>query len=129
MTDINDLRRKARAAREIHVTVGEAQFTLLLPTQHEVEVEALRTRVHNAESHSAHSAVLTRRLLERAVVAWSGVTCEQLAPHGGSDAAELVPGAVELLLDNDLPTARVLLDRFMEAFNERHNQRSTAAKN
>lgn len=129
MQDIHDLRRKAIGAREVHVPVGAASFTLRLPTQHEVEVEALRTRGHYPESNSAQSAVLTRRLLERSIVAWSGVTCEQLAPGAGTEPAEWMPGAAELLLDQDLATAQVLLDAFLEAFNKRTKAREEAAKN
>jgi hypothetical protein len=129
MTDIADLRRKALAARELTVEVGQARFTLRLPTQHEVELESLRTRVHEPDSSAARNSLLTRRLLQRAVVGWSGVTTAQLAPDAGHEPADHAPELVELLLDHDLDTAQRLLDAFIEAFNRRREAREAAAKN
>lgn len=129
MTDINDLRRKAEAAREFTVTVGAATYTLRLPTRHETEVEVLRTRSADGHADPAGNARLTRRLLERAIVAWAGVTGEQLAPGGGTDVAELVPGAAALLLDNDAQAAEQLLEAFVTRAAERNQRQEAAEKN
>lgn len=126
MTDINDLRRKAQAAREFTVTVGAASYTLRLPTRHETEVEVLRSR---GDGDAALPAVLTRRLLEAAVVGWTGVTLEQLAPGGGPAPAELVPGAAALLLDNDPQAAAALLEAFVAKAQERNDRLEAAEKN
>jgi hypothetical protein len=129
MTDIADLQRKAQAAREFQVVVGACTFTLRLPTAHQKEVEAMRARGDGHTADPALAVLLVRRLVEQAVVAWSGVTAEQLAPGGGSDAAELVPGAVALLLDNQPDTARVLTDAMVQRENERNNHVDAARKN
>lgn len=126
MTDIADLKRKAEAAREFVVRVGAASYTLRLPTRHEIDVAVLRSR---GDADPALPAVLTRRLLEGAVVAWSGVTHQQLAPGAGSDTAELVPGAVALLLDNDPATAEALLEAFVTRSAERNARLEAAEKN
>lgn len=126
MTDIADLRRKAQAAREFSLVVGAATYTLRLPTRHEIEVEVLRSR---GDGDPALPAVLTRRLLEAAVVGWSGVTQEQLAPGAGPAPAELVPGAAALLLDNDGETAAALLEAFVAKAAERNARLEAAEKN
>lgn len=127
MTDINDLRRKAQAAREFVLPVGVRSFTLRLPTQHELKVEALRSTASGIDP--AQSTVLVRSLLEKAVIGWSGVTCEDLAPHGGPDLADLVPGAVALLLDSQPEIAAGLMDAFVDRMNERGTVKDEAAKN
>lgn len=129
MTDIAALQRKAQAARETAVVVGPATYTLRQPTKHEINLEVLRSRGADNKADPAQPAVLTRRLLEMALVGWSGVTQEQLAPGGGADAAELVPGAVALLLDNDLTTADRLLDAFIELSEKRSARLEAAEKN
>jgi hypothetical protein len=126
MTDINELRRKAQAAREFTVQAGACSYTLRLPTRHETEVEVLRSR---SDGDAALPAVLTRRLLEASLVGWSGVTHEQLAPGGGSDLAELVPGAAALLLDNDPQAAAALLEAFVAKAQERNDRLEAAEKN
>lgn len=127
MTDINDLRRKAQAAREFIAQFDELSFTLRLPTQHELKVEALRSTASGMDP--AQSTVLVRALLEKAVIGWSGVTCEHLAPHGGPELAELVPGAVALLLDSQPEVAAGLMDAFVDHMNERATRKDEAAKN
>jgi hypothetical protein len=126
MTDINDLRRKAQAAREFTLAIGALSFTLRLPTQHELKVEAL---LISAATAPARSTVLVRSLLEKAVVSWTGVTCEHLAPDGGPDPAELVDGAVALLLDHQPTVAAGLLDAFVDRMNDRATRKDEAAKN
>ena len=127
MTDINDLRRKAQAAREFVVIVGALTFGLRLPTQHGLKVEALRSTASGMDP--AQSTVLVRSLLEKAVISWSGVTCEDLAPHGGPEQAELVDGAVALLLDSQPEIAGDLMSAFVDRMNERATAKDEAAKN
>jgi hypothetical protein len=128
MTDLNDLRRKAQAAREFLVHEGGAVFTLRLPTAHETDIEALRARSEESAS-AAQGVLLMRRLLEKAVVAWQGVIGELLAPQGGSDAVELSPEAVGLLLDNRPDIAATLYAAFVERAAARTAAREQAAKN
>lgn len=124
MTDIADLTRKALAAREFTVPVGAASFTLRLPTEHEKRVASLRARGSTTEADPAFADVVIRALLEAAVVRWSGVTADMLAPGGGTEAVDVVPGAAALLLDNQPETAQALTLAFIErsAAREQHAQ-------
>lgn len=127
--DLADIRRKAEAARQFVVQVDGRSYTLRLPTQHEVEVEAVRSRIHDGDTDPAQLTVIRRRLLERGVVAWAGVTCEHLAPGGGTDAADVSPEAVALLLDADPALAAHLDSEFVGRLAERNAKRAEAAKN
>ena len=127
MTDINDLRRKAQAAREFTMSVGVRGFTLRIPTQHELKVEALRSTASGMDP--AQSTVLVRSLLEKSIVSWSGVVCEDLAPGGGPESAELLDGCVALLLDQQPEVASALMDAFVDRMNERAALQGAAAKN
>jgi hypothetical protein len=129
MTDINDLVRKANAAREFTVPVGSATYTLRLPTEHEKNMASLRARGPGAAADPAFPALLIRKLLEQSIVAWSGVTCEMLAPGGGAEVAELVPGAAALLLDADPATAQALQDAFVARTMERQRHVEEQQKN
>lgn len=127
--DIADIKRKAEAAREFDVAVGAAKFTLRLPTQHEVEIEVSRARLFDGMDDPALLVKVRRALVERAIVRWQGVTCEDLAPGGGSDAADLVPGAAALLLDSDEARAKTLTEAFIEQRAARQQKQDAAAKN
>lgn len=127
--DLADIKRKAEAARRFAVQVGGLSFTLQLPTMHEIEVEAVRARLHEGGADPAQLTVIRRRLLERGVVAWAGVTCEHLAPGGGADAADVGAEAVALLLDADPALASKLDAEFVGRMAERNAKRAEAAKN
>lgn len=127
--DLADIKRKAAAARQFTLTVDGRSFTLQLPTQHEIEVEAVRARLHDGDTDPAQLTVIRRRLLERGVVAWAGVTCEHLAPGGGTDAADVSPDAVALLLDAEPALASQLDGDFVARLAERNAKRAEAEKN
>ena len=127
--DLADIKRKAEAARQFVVQVEGRSFTLRLPTQHEIEVEAVRARLHDGGADPAQLTVMKRTLLERGVVQWSGVTCEQLAPGAGADDAELSREAVCLLLDAEPELAATLDAEFVARLAERNAKRAEAAKN
>jgi hypothetical protein len=127
--DLADLRRKQQAAREFTVTVGSASYVLRLPTAHEKEVHALRARGTGSAADPALPALLVRQLLEAAIVGWSGVTAEKLAPGGGTEPVDLVPGAAALLLDNDPDTAVALTQALVLRENERNHRVDAAEKN
>lgn len=127
--DLADIKRKAQAARQFVLEVDGRSYTLQLPTQHEIEVEAVRARLHDGDTDPAQLTVIRRRLLERGVVAWAGVTCEHLAPGGGTDAADASPEAVALLLDADPALAAQLDGAFVGRLADRNAQRAEAAKN
>ena len=127
--DLADIKRKAAAARQFTLTVDGRSFTLQLPTQHEIEVEAVRARLHDGDTDPAQLTVIRRRLLERGVVAWAGVTCEHLAPGGGTDEADVSPDAVALLLDAEPALASQLDGDFVARLAERNAKRAEAEKN
>ncbi len=127
--DFADIKRKAQAAREFSVQVGGLGFTLRLPTQHEVEVQAARVRLHEDDADPAMLLRLRRSLVEHAVVAWAGVTLEHLAPGGGSDAAEVSQQAVALFLDANEAAADALYGEFVARRAERLQRQGDAAKN
>jgi hypothetical protein len=128
MTDLNDLRRKANAAREFTVVAGGASFTLRLPTAHESDMQALRARSEE-QSAGAQGVLLVRRLLERAVVAWDGVVGDMLAPQGGADPVDLSVDAVGMLLDHRPDIASQLYSAFIEKSAARNAAQGEAAKN
>ena len=127
--DLADIKRKADAARQFVFESAGRSYTLRLPTQHEIEVEAIRARLHNGDTDPAQLTVIRRKLLERGVVAWAGVTAEDLAPGGGTDAAEVSPEAVALLLDADPVLAAALDAEFVGRLADRNAKRAEAAKN
>jgi hypothetical protein len=127
--DLADIKRRAQEAREFTVALDGIGYTLRLPTQYEVEIEAVRARLHNGEHDPAQLTVLRRRLLERAVVAWPGVTCERLAPGAGSAQADATPEAVALLLDAEPQLAQRLDAAFVDRMVARNARQDEAAKN
>jgi hypothetical protein len=88
--DLADLKRKADAAREYQVQVGALSFTCRLPTAHEVEMETARAWSVERDNLAVLLAV-RRALVERAVVAWSGVTEAMLGPGATDMPAEVSP--------------------------------------
>lgn len=134
MTDIADLTRKALAAREFTVPVGAASFTLRLPTEHEKRVASLRARGvvkvgERPNEDPAFNEVVLRALLEAAVVQWSGITADMLAPGGGTEAVDVVPGAAALLLDNQPETAQALTLAFIYRMADREQHAQELEKN
>lgn len=127
--DLADIKRRAVAAREAPFTARGFTFTLRLPTQYEIDVEAARARLHGGEIDPAHLTIIRRRLLERAVVAWSGVTWEHLAPGSGGAVADISQAAVALLLDSEPELAAELDAEFVSRLADRNTKRAEAAKN
>ena len=127
--DIADIKRKAQAAREATFADGALSFVVRLPTRHEVEVSAMRARLHDGEPDPAQLSVVRRRLLESAVVQWAGVTCEHLAPGAGDEPAELSAEAVAVLLDSNPELAEKLDAHFVGRMAARNSQQAEAEKN
>ena len=127
--DLADIKRKAEAARELVVEVAGRSFTLRLPTPHEIEVEAIRSRLHEGDTDPAQLSIMRRRLLERGLVSWAGVTCEHLAPGAGAEPAEAGREAFALLLDAEPELAAELDAQFVARLAERNAKRAEARKN
>ena len=128
--DLADLKRRAEAAREIAApAVRGMSATLRLPTDHEVQIEAARCRVHDGADDPAALVRVRRALLCRAVVAWSGVTAGHLVDGAGSDAVEASPAAAALLFDAQPDVADAWEVAYVEARVARIKARETAEKN
>lgn len=133
--DLDTLKRRATAAREFQVAVGPQdalrQFTLRVPTPHEVKVAASRAGVASVLEDQAAHVLLQRALLLLAVVGWSGVTVGDVLPQAeqSTDALELESGAVELVLDANPEWEKVLGNALYERMTQRRAQKDTAAKN
>lgn len=137
--DLHELASKARAARQTTITLGPSDaprtFTLLAPTDHQVQVAALRAGMSFASTPAQNSAadVISRRaMLCDAIIGWTGVTCADLAgalKHGGAEPFEWQGGASELLLDNRPEWADQLWLALASAITRLRTERDTAAKN
>ena len=127
--DFADIKRKALAAREFTAEVGVKSFTVRLPTPHELAVEVERARLRGGTLDPAQFIVVWRVLLERGVVGWSGVTCEDLAPGAGPEPADVSAEAVALLLDADADLQGKLYEQFVTRLVERNTKRAEAEKN
>ena len=127
--DLADIRRKALAAREFVVQEAGSSYTLRLPTAHDIEVEVIRSRLHDGEVDPAQLTVIRRRLLERALVAWSGVACERLAAGAGAEPADVSTEAAAFLLDAEPDLAQRLDAEFVERLAARRQTQGTAEKN
>lgn len=130
--DIHDLRRKVRAARECTCQIGSVTFTLRTPTEHQIEVESLRSGVAAAADDQmlACIAVLRRRLIELAVVGWEGAMVSHLLPGHEPDEPlgfdqELLP----MLLDAQPQWAYEIDSTLMERLEQRKKPLEETTKN
>ena len=127
--DLADIKRKALAGREFQAVIGALTFTLRLPTDNERDVELARVRLHEGVDDPAVMVRLMRALVERAVVAWVGVTCEHLAAGAGPEPVELSRETVGLFLDANPTEAKELRDMFVAERVARNDKQGIAAKN
>lgn len=130
--DIHDLRRKVLAARQFTHEVGGITFTLRMPTEHQVQVESLRSGVGGSshENLAAAMTVLRRRLLELALVDWSGAKVSHLVPgHEPDEPLEFDPDAVPMLLDAQPAVANELDNELVQRLADRNKPLEEAEKN
>ena len=112
--DLDDIKRLARAQRQIEHTVAlGVTLQLLVPTSHEVQLAAAASNVEGRERESME--MFGRLMTQRCIVGWSGVTARHLLADASEDSA--VPwhtDAVGLLLDAnpawEVQTRAVLMD-------------------
>lgn len=130
--DIHDLRRKVLAARQFTHEVGGVTFTLRMPTEHQVQVESLRSGLSGA-SHDGLAAAMTvlrRRLLELAVVDWAGAMVSHLVPgYEPDEPLAFDADAVPLLLDVQTDMAAALDAELVRRLAERNKPLEEAEKN
>lgn len=128
--DLQTLREKALAAREIAHTVGDITYRLRLPTPHEVLLAAHRTGVVGQPAGAAYM-VLMRSVLESAVIGWQGLCVRHVLPGDADGATPLAwePGAVALVLDSRPADAKSLADALSDQMAQRAAALEAAAKN
>lgn len=127
--DIADIRRQAQAGLQFNVTVGTMQFTLRLPTQHQVDIAVARNRLHEGADDPALLVRVRRALVEGAVVAWTGVTAGDLAAGLGAEPVDLSAEAVGLLMDAREDVADALNAEFLRQRAARIEKQGAAEKN
>jgi hypothetical protein len=127
--DLQDLKRLALAAREFSMAAGSVQFTLRIPTQHEVTIASRRSGIHALQDDAAAHVVLQRALLLLAVVGWSGLTVADVLPGQPPEPLEWSAGAIELVLDTHPEWEAKLASALIERMAARQGVKDTAAKN
>lgn len=129
--DKHDIKRKARAAREITVEVAPgAHVTMLMPTRQEVAVAAARAGVHQDGNETAGLVQMQRHLLIAAVVGWDkGVRLPHLLPDEADAPLAFDADLVELLLDAQPAWEDRLAERFREERAARLARLEAAEKN
>lgn len=128
--DLQTLRDKALAAREITHTLGDVTYRLRLPTPHEVLLAAHRTGVVGQPAGAAYM-VLMRAVLEAAVIGWQGLRVLHVLPDEEGAQAPLAwePGAVAVVLDSRPADARALGDFMSDSMAQRAAALEAATKN
>lgn len=128
--DLQTLRDKALAAREITHPLGEITYRLRLPTPHEVLLAAHRTGVVGQPAGAAY-LLLMRAVLEAAVIGWQGLRVLHVLPDDADGQAPLAwePGAVALVLDSRSADAKALADVLSDRMAQRAAALEAAAKN
>ena len=143
--DLAEIARRQQAAREFTHAVDGAQFTLRTLTAHErrcvlmslVALPAAGEAQPPRELGGEELEKLTRRITERSIVGWQGVTLAHLLPDLQADAAEAsgaepVPwsaAAVPLLLDQQPEWEKSLRAALAERSTPREEAIEADAKN
>ncbi len=133
--ELDDLKRRARAARQFQVVVqsgvdGIAVVTMQLcvPTRHEASVAYM----HSSDGARAITDVrFERALLLSSIVGWSGVQVRHVLPESpqAGDAIEYDSAAVALVLDAQPAWEDLLLPELLTRLTARNTALDTATKN
>jgi hypothetical protein len=129
--DLDTLKARTLAAREISHPIGELVYRLRLPTQHDVLLAARRSGATGAAADGTGLLILQRTLIEAALIGWQGLRVGHLLPDDPEAASPLAwePGAVALLLDARPGDAQALADALSEQMATRKQAREADAKN
>ena len=126
--ELADLKRRALASRETQHSIEGRSFTLRVPTRHEMTVAVQKSRAESTDE-PALFVIVRRQLLEKAVVAWTGVTLQDFFAEEGPEPQDFDPEAVPLLLDAKPDWAAELSDKLVELIGARNKLQDSAAKN
>lgn len=126
--ELDDIKRLAKAARQIGVKAGPGAFTLQVPTKLQNSIAYMEA---GGGGSLRGSALLKywRALLVLGIVGWSGVPLSAVLADQSSDDFPYSPDAIELLLDAQPEWEQVLIDALVDAMNKRRAVEDTAAKN
>lgn len=120
--------RAAEAARTwSHQTAGRT-FTLRAPSQHDVRMTYMRLGDKDGND-PAIMADLTRVLLERAVVGWSGVTENDMIANGSDDPVDYHATLVPVMLDAQDEWGKELHKQVQARMTSRNESIESAKKN
>jgi hypothetical protein len=124
--DLDDIRRKALAARTFDHAVGGVTFTLRLPTKLE---STIAWTVANSERDGSAGVRFERALAEVAIAGWSGVSLRHILPDHADEAFAFEPGAASVLLDAQPEWEASILQAVLQKITERQAAEDTAGKN
>lgn len=133
--DLADLKHRAQVARQFDVVVdhgvdgiGPVSITLRVPTRHEASVAYMESA---GRVKAASDVRFERALLLCAIVGWAGVRVRHVLPDSpqASDAIELEPDAVALVLDAQPAWEDALLPELLARLTARNTALEAAEKN
>ena len=127
--ELDEIKRLAKAARQIGVKAGPGAFTLQVPTKLQNSIAYMEA---GGGGTLRGSSLLKywRALLLLGIVGWSGVPLSAvLKDQPSAEEFTYSPEAIELLLDAQPEWEQVLIDALIEAINKRRSVEDTAAKN
>lgn len=129
--DLDTLRYKARAARQLAVDIPDAgvRFDLLLPTRHESSVLLARASGDKGLQDRATHISWMRSMLMAAVTQWAGVKGCHAVPGASEDELLFDPAALELVLDAQPAWEQRLSSAMLDALAARRQAEKAAEKN
>lgn len=125
--DLEALKARLAAGRQVKETVDAIEFSIVLPTPH-----AMRAKFDENVSpgYRVRQAKVSREILDDAIVGWQGMTERHFLPDGSTAIA--VPFSAEaraMFLDEREDLADVLAIRVYARMAERKEQLQAAEKN
>ena len=77
---MDDIRARALAARTFTHSIGTCEFKLVTPTRHDLRRIASQHSLSNLDSDAMAMPLLSRYVLEVALVGWMGVRVDHAVP-------------------------------------------------
>jgi hypothetical protein len=127
--DLDNLRRRAVAARRFDVPIDGVVVTLEIPTRHASKLAYSRAGMVEGDNSATTMIRWTRAVLVMAVAGWSGVTERHVLPDGGDEPVPFSADAVDLVLDARPEWEEALAAAVLDRLAQRRAIEDTAAKN
>jgi hypothetical protein len=99
MDALAELKEKAQRAREFTYQAGECEFTLRTPTRTEVREVTHAHGLLTGQNDAMVLPLLQTYLLQRGLVAWTGVRLRDLIPDAGTEPVGWSADTVQMLID------------------------------